>query len=435
MKHVYLHNLGCAKNQIEGEIVAGWGRRLGMEFTEDSRSAEVILVNTCAFIREAQEEAILAILDAARLKTEGICKKLFVFGCFPQRFGDHLAADLPEVDGFFGIGQWREIITALTACEVADLPENPFLGREISTPKHYAYLRIADGCDRGCSYCVIPAIRGRYISRSPDDILEEAQMLVRQGVKELIPVAQELNSYGHDLKLGRGNQPLISLLERLCGIQGVRWVRPLYLHPPACDDELLAFWASQPKLCRYLDLPIEHASDRILKTMRRGGGQEQLRTLTALARKHMPDVVLRTSVIVGFPGETDADFEELLDFVAEVKFHRLGSFEFSPESGAPAEKMPQQVPKHIRRRRRDRLMNLQREIAEAYSLARVGGIEEVVVDCYEPESGYSVARSRKEAPEIDGEILIFGELTVGAEYRAQITAAFEHDLLAVVSSD
>mgnify|MGYP005834476679 CR=1 FL=1 len=435
MNRVYLHNLGCAKNQIEGEIVAGWGRHLGLEFTEDSRSAEVILVNTCAFIREAQEEAISAILEAARLKSEGKCKKLYVFGCFPQRFGDLLTVELPEVDGFFGIGQWREILSALTGIETIEKLDNPFLRRKIQTPEHYAYLRIADGCNRECSYCAIPAIRGRYKSRRPDDILEEAQMLVGQGVKELIPVAQELNSYGHDLNLGRGNQPLISLLERLCGIPGVEWVRPLYLHPPACDEKLFAFWASQPKLCQYLDLPIEHASDRILKAMRRGGGREQLHSLMVSARKQMPDVILRTSVIVGFPGETEADFEELVDFISAVKFHRLGSFEFSPESGTPAEKLPQQVPKRIRQQRRVRLMNLQREIAEEYNSARIGAIEEVVVDGYERESGYSIARSRKEAPEIDGEILILGELTVGAGYRAKITAAYDYDLLATVLGD
>jgi len=427
---LYLHNLGCSKNQVDGEAFAGWAAIHGVELLHDASRAEIIVINTCAFIDAAKDEAIDAILAAGQLKAEGNCRQLYVCGCFPERFKTELQAELPEVDGFYGIQEWDMLQKRLIPDAEAD--SDPLLHRKIGTPRHYAYLRIADGCDRGCTYCVIPQIRGRYYSRPVDNILVEAEILVNNGVKELLPVAQELNSYGHDTQSSHRNTPLIDLLGRLSQVKGVDWIRPLYLHPPACDEELLTFWASQPKLCPYLDLPVEHASDRILKAMGRGGNQKQLRRIIELARKLIPGVVIRTSVIVGFPGETEADFEDLLNFVSDMKIERLGSFQYSPEEGTPAAEMPDQVRDEVKTERQTQLMELQADISEEHCLTRVGTIDEVYVDHYEPETGYSIAHSHLELPDLDGEILIEGEYQPGSKLRVRFTSATEYDLFADV---
>lgn len=428
MKRLYLLNLGCPKTQVEGELLTGWAEKAGIQLSDDPWDADIIVVNTCAFIREAKEEAIDAILEAAELKAETDCA-LYVYGCLPQRYGDQLEAELLEVDGLFGVGQWENLLTTIARSD-RSFGSNPYLGRHLWIPKHYAYIRIADGCDQGCTYCVIPQIRGRYCSRPPDEIIAEAEHLVGRGVKELLPVAQELNSYGHDLGLGKGNEPLISLLHKLCRIEGLEWVRPLYLHPPACDEELLYFWASEPKLCRYLDLPLEHASDRILKAMGRGGSRRQALRLIETARRLMDDVVIRTSLMVGFPGETRADFEELLDFMQEIRFERLGSFRFSAEEDTPAAQLKNQVSDKVKRDRQEKLMSLQSEISFQQNLARVGGTIEVLVDSYEKESGFSIAHSRQELPDVDGEILIPGRHPVSAKLKVKIESATEYDLVA-----
>jgi ribosomal protein S12 methylthiotransferase len=429
VKRLHLHNLGCAKNQIEGEMLAGWADSGGVRLTDDPYTAEIIVVNTCAFIEEAKSEAVDAILDAARLKTEGCCEKLYVSGCFPQRSRDGRSGELPEVDGFFGVNEWQKILAEITP-ERIDTGSNPFVQRHLSTPGHYAYLRIADGCNRGCTYCIIPSLRGSYRSRLPAEIIEEARTLASRGVRELMPVAQELNSYGHDLDLGSKNGPLIALLEELSGIEGIEWIRPLYLHPPACDRELLEYWASQPKLCRYLDLPIEHGSDRILKAMGRAGSRDQIRKIVRLARDLMVDVVIRTSVIVGFPGETEVDFEELLDFIREMRFERLGSFRYSPEEGTPAFDLTDQIPEPVRAERQAKLMAVQGEIATELNQAQIGEVCEVFVDSFEEESDYSIAHSRSELPELDGEILIPGRHPVGEKLQVVIEETSEHDQIA-----
>jgi len=426
---LYLHNLGCAKNQVDGELIAGWGMSQGIQLTDNPRIADTIVVNTCAFIQEAREEAIEAILEAARMKVEGNCRSLYVCGCLPQRFQRELSPDLPEVDAFFGVNQWKDLIRHLLPAG-EEPGANPYLHRLPGTPGHYAYLRIADGCDRGCTYCVIPSIRGPYRSRPPDEIVEEAEHLARRGVKELLPVAQELNSYGHDLNSGKKNKPLISLLEKLCAVEGIEWVRPLYLHPPACDEELFAFWASQAKLCRYLDPPIEHASDRILKAMGRGNSKNQLRKIIEWARRAMSDVVIRTSVIVGFPGETRTEFEELLDFVREIRFERLGSFHFSAEEGTLAAKLPGQVSSRVKEQRREQLMILQGDISLEHNLARVGSREEIFINSHEEESGFCAGHSRRELPELDGEIIVSGDYPVGTKLLVEIKSAREYDLAA-----
>lgn len=411
-------------------MLAGWVERRGVQIIDTAEKADVIVVNTCAFISEAKEEAIEAILAAARLKQEGHCRALYVCGCFPQRYTSELSRELPEVDGFYGVQEWTKLLEII-APEGADPDDNPYLGRRRETPAHYAYLRIADGCDHGCTYCVIPSIRGVYKSRPPDEIMAEVEHLARSSVKELLPVAQELNSYGHDLGLGQKNRPLMDLLERIGGVEGIEWIRPLYLHPPACDIELFDFWASQEKLCHYLDFPIEHAADRIIKTMGRGSSQKQLKNLIEYARKVMPDVVIRTSIIVGFPGETDDDFNQLLDFVKNTRFERLGCFRYSAEEGSFAFNLPTQLPEKLKKRRQTRLMTLQRKIAQEINRKRIGEIEEVFVDEYEKASGYSIAHSRKELPELDGDILIKGEYPAGAKLTVRIESDLEYDLVAV----
>lgn len=429
MNRLYLHNLGCAKNQIDGELLAGWIGNGRVQVTDDPYTADVIVVNTCAFIEEAKDEAVEAILEAARLKDEGRCQKLYVCGCFPQRYQNGLPAELPEVDAFFGVNQWKDILREITNKEI-DTGPNPYVRRRLSTPAHYAYLRIADGCNRGCTYCIIPSLRGSYLSRQPEDVIEEARSLARQGVRELMPVAQELNSYGHDLDLDSKNRPFISLLNELNGVDGIEWIRPLYLHPPACDRELLEFWASQPKLCRYLDLPIEHASDRILKAMGRAGSKDQIRKVIQTARNLMDDVVIRTSVIVGFPDETDADFEELLDFIREMRFERLGSFRYSSEEGTPAAELPQQIPDDVKEDRQARLMALQSEISAELNHVQIGEAREIFVDAYEEESSYSIGHSRRELPELDGDILIPGRHPVGMKMQVVIEETAGYDQIA-----
>ncbi|MBU0520074.1 30S ribosomal protein S12 methylthiotransferase RimO [bacterium] len=430
MTTLYLHNLGCSKNQVDGEAFAGWAALQGIELIDAAEEAEIIVINTCAFIDAAKDEAIDAILAAGQLKETARCQRLYVCGCFPQRFKEELQAELPAVDGFYGVQEWSDLQNQLKPETTA--AADPLLHRIIGTPGHYAYLRIADGCNRGCTYCVIPQIRGKYHSRPPENIIWEAQLLAANGVKELLPVAQELNSYGHDLNAGHKNKPLIDLLGRLGQIDGIEWIRPLYLHPPACDEELLIFWASQPKLCPYLDLPIEHASDRMLRAMGRGGSQKQLRQLLETARSLIPGVVIRTSMIVGFPGETDADFEELLSFVAAMEIARLGSFQYSPEDGTPAALLPDQIPDEVKAERQTRLMELQADISEERCLARVGQVAEVFVDFYEKETGYSIAHSRLELPDLDGEILIQGELQAGSKLKVRFTSATEYDLFAEI---
>lgn len=429
MKVLYLHNLGCAKNQVEGELLAGWAVRDGIYLTSDPFKADVIVVNTCAFIQEAKEEAIEAILEAARLKATGRCRTLYVCGCFPQRYRKELPEEFPEVDGFFGVNEWRDIHYKLTNKKLLD-HHNLYLKRQLWTPKHYSYLRIADGCDRKCTYCIIPKLRGRYKSRPAEEILEEAQNLAKQGTKELWPVAQELNSYGHDLGMGSGNKPLIALLKQLCKIDGISWIRPLYFHPPVCDEELWEFWASQSKLCRYLDLPVEHGCDRILKAMGRGGSKRQNLELIRIARRLMPDVAIRSSIIVGFPGETDKEFEELLDFVREIRFERLGFFRFSAEEGTPAYDLPAQIPEELKEERLRALMDLQSEISQELNQWRVGKYYDVFVDDYEEASGYSITHRQYEIPELDGEILIPERFPIGSELRVRIESATEYDLFA-----
>jgi len=429
VKHLYLHNLGCSKNQIDGEMIAGWAEYSGISLTEYADQADVIVINTCAFIKAAKEEAIEAILEAAKYKEEGKCDNLYVCGCFPELYKTELKADLPEVDGLYGIDQWQELLKEIVSKDVST-GSNPHLKRHLWTPDHYSHIRIADGCDRGCTYCVIPKIRGSYRSRQPADIIEEAKQLAANGVKELLPVAQELNSYGHDIDDGKGNAPLIALLRSLCAIEELDWIRPLYLHPPACDADLLEFWAGEAKLCRYLDLPIEHASNRILKAMGRGGLKDQIRKTVNLARELMDDVVIRTSIIVGFPGETDDDFNELLDFVSEIKFDRLGSFQYSREDGTYAANIQGQVHDELKDERQQILMTMQADISEEINLSRVGSIEDVYIDRYEEESGYSIAHSRKEMPELDGEILINGRFPLGSRISVEIESATEYDIFA-----
>ncbi|TKJ41270.1 30S ribosomal protein S12 methylthiotransferase RimO [candidate division LCP-89 bacterium B3_LCP] len=429
MNRLYLHNLGCAKNQIDGELLAGWARNGSLKLTTDPYEAEIIVVNTCAFIEDAKNEAIDAILDAARLKDNGNVRELYVMGCFPERYKGELPTELPEVDGFFGVGQWKDLLSRISSADLKS-SDNPYLKRCLETPGHYAYLRIADGCSRGCTYCIIPHIRGRYKSRHLDEIIEEAQHLAGSGVKELLPVAQELNSYGHDMDLGTGNEPLMGLFERLCEVEGIEWIRPLYLHPPACDEKLLAFWASQPKLCRYLDLPIEHASDKILKHMGRAGTQKQIRNLVENARNLMKNCVIRTSVIVGFPGETDQDFSELMAFIEDIRFDRLGSFCYSAEEGTLAAELPDQVPLEVIQHRRDELMKLQAEISRQKNDRYVGSEREVFIDDHDDNAGLSIAHSRLELPELDGDILIKGQYPIGKKMNVQIVEATEYDLFA-----
>ncbi len=432
-------SLGCDKNLVDSEaMLASLGSR-GYHFTDEREEADIAIINTCCFINDAKEESIQTILEIAALKETGRLRGLIVAGCLGQRYQEEIQKEIPEVDAILGTASGERI--AETVEEVLagkgrnrfdglDSPQKAHAdGRRLTTGGHYAYLKIAEGCDKHCTYCIIPHIRGSYRSVPMEVLLQEERTLVEGGVRELILVAQETTVYGVDLY---GKKSLPDLLRALCGIEGLSWLRILYCYPEEITDDLIDTIVSERKICHYLDIPIQHASDTVLKRMGRRTDREQLRAVIAKLRREIPDICLRTTLITGFPGESQEDFEELYRFVNEMEFDRLGVFPYSPEEGTPAAEMEGQVPEERKLSRRDELMELQQAIAfeKAEELASRAPVMEAFVEGRLPEEDIYIARTYRDAPDVDG--LVFftggGELLSGEIVRVRITGSHEYDL-------
>ncbi len=416
---VYLHTLGCPKNRVDSEVMLGTLVASGWRLEQDPARADVIVVNTCGFIESAKAESIAAIVELAEHRTQGRCRKLVVAGCLTQRYHAELSAELPEVDHFVGTGAYADIARIVADAQAARIlvPDPDFVHsastpRVSSLPSHTAYLKIAEGCDNACAFCIIPALRGPQRSRPVHDLVAEAERLAADGAVELSLVAQDLTGWGHDLP---GRPRLHELLPALCRVEGLRWLRLHYAYPRDFPDALVEVMSGEPKIVKYLDMPVQHSSDRLLRAMKRGRDSGFLRELLAKLRLRVPGIALRTSLIVGLPGETEADFQDLLAFVGEQRFERLGVFEYSQEEGTPAAEMAGQVPEEVKRERFQAVMEAQREIAAAHQRAMIGRRVEVLVEGASEETEHLLAgRNAQQAPEIDG-LTYVNELDVPGE--------------------
>lgn len=427
-------SLGCDKNLVDTEVMLGELAQEGYSFTDEETEADIVIINTCCFIGDAKEESIETILEMAELKKSGQIKALLVTGCLAQRYREEIQKEIPEVDALLGIADiysiaqaLREILSGSAKNHIGENVPSSGGKRLVTTGGHYAYLKIAEGCDKHCTYCIIPKIRGNYRSMPMESLLEEARTLAADGVRELILVAQETTVYGVDLY---GRKMLPELLKELCGIEDLHWIRILYCYPEEITEELIQVIKSEPKICHYLDIPIQHASDTILKRMGRRTTEEDLRRMIGKLRGEIPDICLRSTLISGFPGESEEDFEKLYRFVNEMEFDRLGVFAYSQEEDTPAALMPDQVPEETREKRRDELMELQQEIAFEKAAEMEGRILEAAVEGYLPEEGVYVARTYMDAPNVDGYLFLTSErsLDSGSFVTVQVTGSSGYDL-------
>lgn len=427
-------SLGCAKNLVNAEQMMALVKAAGHTIVGDPEGCDAVVVNTCGFIETAKSEAIDTILEMARLKEEGKLRKILVTGCLSQRYQDELLEELPEVDGVLGTGSYTDVVPALEAMLEGDQPT--FFGdidhtiedgaRILSTPSYTAYLKIAEGCDNRCSYCIIPYLRGRYRSRTFESLMEEAKGLAEQGVQELIVVAQDITRYGTDLY---GRRRLSELLEALCKLP-FHWIRLHYLYPDEVDDALLDVIASQPKILHYIDIPIQHANDKLLKAMNRRGTKAEISALLRRMREKMPDLVLRTSIIVGLPGEGEAEFEELCQFMAEHEFQRAGVFSFSPEEGTPAAEMENQVDRDVALRRAELLIDVQSRVMDRWNESRLGTVMEVLCEGFDSNMGCYAGRTFADSPDVDGHVYFTatGLVPAGSFVPVRITGVSDGDL-------
>ncbi|WP_438448292.1 30S ribosomal protein S12 methylthiotransferase RimO [Gorillibacterium sp. sgz5001074] len=428
--------LGCDKNLVDSEIMSGLIHERGYSLVDDKEEATVIIVNTCGFIDAAKEESVNTILDLAELKETGSLKALIVSGCLTQRYKDELLKEMPEIDGIVGTGDFdkiNDIIDEALAGKTPIYVGNPVfnydkaLPRRVATPRYTAYVKIAEGCDNACTFCSIPIMRGAFRSRTMESILAEAEQLASQGVREISLIAQDSTNYGTDLYDGQFKLP--ELMDRLTRVPGVEWVRLHYAYPGFFSDELIDVIADNPKICKYVDMPLQHSEDSILKRMRRPGRQRDIRELVAKIRERIPGVALRTSLIVGFPGETEQDFENLKRFVEDIQFDKLGVFTYSQEQDTPASRLPDQVPDEVKEARANELMELQREISNKRNWSRVGEEIEVLLERYDGRNDVYIGRSQYDAPEIDGEVFVSGaKAGIGDIVKVRITHSFEFDL-------
>ena len=433
-------SLGCAKNQVNCEQMMALCAEAGYSIQAQPEGCDVVVVNTCGFLASACEEAIENILEMAELKNAGQVKKILVTGCMTQRYKEDIFHELPEVDGLLGTGSYGDIATAIA--EVMEKGEKPcHLGnihtanqsgeRILSTPPWYAYLRIAEGCDNHCAYCVIPSLRGKYRSRPMNELLDEAAELASAGVKELIVIAQDITRYGTDLN---GEHQLAKLLKELCKLD-FHWIRLHYLYPDEITDELIDVIAREPKIVKYLDIPIQHISDRVLRAMHRRGTGQEIRTLFRKLRERIPGLVLRTSLIAGFPGETEEEFEELCEFLLAFRVERAGVFPYSPEPGSAAAAFPDQVDEDVKRRRVELLTDLQMRIVDDYCAAMVGKVLTVLCEGYDEETELFFGRGEADSPGIDGLIHFEGEeggVRPGEFYSVKITNTYDGELVGVL---
>lgn len=430
-------SLGCDKNLVDTERMLGLLRKDGCTFTDDETEADIILINTCCFINDAKEESVNTILQMAQHKKDGVCKALLVTGCMAQRYKDEIIKEIPEVDAILGTSSCDEISDALKQAlkgervsrfkDLSLLPESVG-GRVMTTGGYYAFLKIAEGCDKRCTYCIIPSLRGPYRSVPLESLVAEARELADQGVKELILVAQETTLYGMDLY---GDRCLPKLLKELAAIPGIEWIRIQYCYPEEITEELLQVMKEEEKICHYLDIPIQHSSDRILKRMGRKTTLTELTGRIRRLREVMPDIALRTTLISGFPGETKKDHEELMEFVDEMEFDRLGVFAYSAEEDTPAAKFPDQVPDQVKEDRRDEIMSLQQEIAFEKSERMAGRVLKVMIEGKVADEDAYVGRTYMDAPGVDGLIFVNTDapLMSGDFCRVKVTGASDYDLI------
>ena len=442
MKILFI-SLGCDKNLVDTEVMLGMLASRGYEMTNDEQEADIIVINTCCFIHDAKEESIQNILEMAEYKKNGSAKALIVTGCMAERYRQEILDEIPEVDEVLGTTAYDRILDAVDAAlagqhEVmtADLDALPLpeTKRLVTTGGHFAYLKIAEGCDKHCTYCIIPKIRGNFRSVPMERLLKEAQDLAEQGVKELILVAQETTLYGKDLY---GEKSLPKLLRELCKISGIRWIRILYCYPEEITDELIQVMKEESKICHYLDIPIQHASDAVLKRMGRRTNQAELRERIAHLREEIPDIALRTTLISGFPGETQEDHEELMRFVDEMEFDRLGVFAYSAEEDTPAAGYPDQVPQEVKEDRRDEIMELQQEIAFEKAEDMKDRVLEVMIEGKVADENAFVGRTYKDAPNVDGLIFVNADVPLmsGDFCRVRVTGALEYDLIGELADE
>ncbi len=433
-KRIGMISLGCAKNQVNAEQMLYLLQEAGYELLPDVANADVVIINTCGFIDSAKSEAIDHILAMGALKNEGVIGKILVTGCLSQRYQEEILQELPEVDGVLGTGSYGQIVSVVerlingeAVSEFGDI-HAPIdeVGRVLTTPPHYAYLKIAEGCDNHCSYCVIPSLRGKFRSRTMDDCLYEARMLAEDGVKELIVVAQDTSRYGIDLY---GERKLPELLRELCKIEKLRWVRVHYLYPDEMTDELIDVIAAEPKIVKYMDIPIQHVNELILKKMNRRGTREELDLLFAKLREKIPDVVIRTSIICGLPYEGEAEFEELCTWLRQQKLERVGAFAFSPEEGTAAAKMPY-PDSEIAAHRAEIVNELQSRIMDEYNEKRIDTVMEVLCEGYDDEAEAYFGRTYADSPDIDGRVLFISEepVKVGSFVSVRITDVIDGEL-------
>ena len=438
MNKIGMISLGCAKNLVNSEQMLYLLNQAGYEITGDCMDADAVVVNTCAFIESAKTEAIDTILELAEAKSTGRIKKIIVAGCLPERYKNEIQKELPEIDAVVGIGSFQEIVSAVTSALAGEsaqhfgdinLPEAE-IKRLITTPPAWAYIKISEGCDNHCAYCVIPDIRGRYRSRPMENIIAEAEELAENGVRELIIIAQDTTRYGRDLY---GEKKLPELLRRLCRIDGLKWIRLHYLYPDETDDQLIDVVAEEEKILKYLDIPIQHINNEILKRMRRRGTGDEIWALLKKLRERIPGVVLRTSLIMGLPGEGEQEFEELIEFLTEARIERAGVFAFSPEEGTPAADMSY-PDKETAAARAEAVMALQTDIMDAFNESRIGSVETVLVEGFDGSCWYG--RSYAESPEIDGVIRFEGDgVSIGVFCSVLITDVSDGEPFGILENE
>ena len=442
MKILFI-SLGCDKNLVDSEVMLGLLASRGYEMIDDEQEADIIVVNTCCFIHDAKQESVDNILEMAEYKKTGKLKALIVTGCLAERYRQEIIDEIPEVDAVLGTTAYDKILDAVDEAlegkhflEMEDLQALPVVDtkRQITTGGHFAYMKIAEGCDKHCTYCIIPKIRGTYRSVPMEQLIKEAEELAAQGVKELILVAQETTLYGKDLY---GEKSLHKLLKELCKVSGIQWIRILYCYPEEITDELIQVIKEEPKICHYLDLPIQHANDEILKRMGRRTSKQELIDIVTKLRKEIPDICLRTTLITGFPGETEEQHQELVEFVEEMEFDRLGVFTYSPEEDTPAATMPDQIDEEVKLERQAELMELQQEIAFDTAENMIGREMLVMIEGKIADEPAYVGRTYRDAPKVDGLIFVeTGELLMSGDFaKVTVTGAEEYDLIGGLTNE
>ena len=442
MLKIALESLGCSKNLVDAEIMMGILNRKGYKLVGDFEEADIILVNTCGIIESAKQESIDTILDLAQLKETGNLKLLIVTGCLAQRYANELKEEIPEIDAIVGTGSYQQIDEIIANLEkennIVSLNDIEFaynedLPRYVTTPDYMAYLKIGEGCDNHCTYCIIPKLRGKYRSRKIEDIVKEAKDLAANGVKELVVIAQDTTKYGFDLY---GEVKLPELLEELAQIEGIKWIRIMYSYPESITEELVKVMKKYDNICNYFDMPIQHASNRILKLMNRHTTKEDIRAKVEMIRSYLPDATLRTTIIVGFPGETDEDFKEVIEFAKEIKFDRLGAFAYSREEDTAADKLPNHLEEEVKLRRRDELMLVQQGISEELNSKKIGNEYEVLIEEQIEDKVY-IGRTQGDAEEIDSIVYVKSEnqLEPGDFVKVKIDKALEYDLMGDVINE